>query len=72
MNDDLGFIVFKPVSIPRVCALRLPVARVLLEATLLCYETNCKSHLRDYGFIVECILIVAIEPKFYNWYIYSF
>ena len=50
--------------------LRLSVARVLVEATLLCYETNCLPHLRDYVFIVECILIVSIEPKFYNWYIF--
>ena len=29
------------------------VARVLLEATLLCYETNCKSYLRDYVLLLN-------------------
>ena len=51
-----------------MCA-TLPVARVLLEATLLCYETNCKPYLRDHDFIVDRIYRTDVLQIIY---IYSF
>ena len=50
MNDELRFVISKAISIRQVCSIRLSIARALLEASLLCYETNSKPYWREYSF----------------------